>query len=121
MGAGVDLTPKSQYAHPAMTEDRPMNGIIDIGAYEVAPVGTGGAGGGGGGGGAGGGAGGSSGGAGGEGGSATGGSGTGGSTDGDEGCGCRVGETGSANTAAIVAIGLGLLFARRRRNGSAAM
>jgi MYXO-CTERM domain-containing protein len=122
MGAGVDLTPKSQYAHPAMTEDRPVNGIIDIGAYEVAPVGTGGAGGGGGAGGAGGGEGGAGGGAGGSGGSATGGTGTGGSTDnGDEGCGCRVGETGSANGAAIVALGLGLLFARRRRNGSAAM
>lgn len=96
-GAGVDLTPKSQYVHPVMTEDRPVNGVIDIGAYEVPPVGMGGAGGGGGAGGSGGGAGGS----------------------GGDGCGCRVGETGSTSNAAIVAIGLGLLFARRRRGRSA--
>jgi MYXO-CTERM domain-containing protein len=122
-GLGVDLTPKSQYAHPAMTENRPVNGAIDIGAYEVAPVGMGGAGGGGGSGmgGAGGSGMGGSGGSdtGGAGGSGTGGAGTGGSmTGGDEGCGCRVGETGSPQGAAVVVAGLALLFARRRRNGS---
>ena len=120
MGMGVDLTPKSQYAHAAMVEDRPVNGVIDIGAYEVAPMGSGGAGGGGGAGGSGGEAGGGvGGGAGGAGGSATGGTGTGGSTAGEEGCGCRVGETGSSGGAAVVAVGLALLFARRRKNGSA--
>lgn len=120
-GAGVDLTPKFHYVHAAMTEDRPVNGVIDVGAYEVAPMGTGGAGGGGGAGGAGGGAGGdggsATGGAGGDGGSATGGAGTGGSPTAEgDGCGCRVGETGSATGAVAVAMGLGLLFARRRRS-----
>jgi hypothetical protein len=30
----VSLTPASQYLHPAKREDRPVNGTIDIGAYE---------------------------------------------------------------------------------------
>jgi hypothetical protein len=30
----VSLTPTSQYVHPSMREDRPVNGTIDIGAYE---------------------------------------------------------------------------------------
>jgi hypothetical protein len=30
----VSLTPTSQYLHPANREDRPVNGTIDIGAYE---------------------------------------------------------------------------------------
>jgi hypothetical protein len=30
----VSLTPTSQYVHPISREDRPVNGVIDIGAYE---------------------------------------------------------------------------------------
>jgi hypothetical protein len=30
----VSLTPTSQYLHPTKREDRPVNGTIDIGAYE---------------------------------------------------------------------------------------
>jgi hypothetical protein len=30
----VNLTPTSQYVHPISRQDRPVNGPIDIGAYE---------------------------------------------------------------------------------------
>jgi hypothetical protein len=33
-GAGVSLAPTSQYVHPINRQDRPINGTIDIGAYE---------------------------------------------------------------------------------------
>jgi hypothetical protein len=33
-GASVSLTPTSQYVHPTNRQDRPINGTIDIGAYE---------------------------------------------------------------------------------------
>ena len=33
-GASVSLTPASQYVHPTNRQDRPINGTIDIGAYE---------------------------------------------------------------------------------------
>jgi len=32
--ASVSLTPTSQYVNPANRQDRPVNGVIDIGAYE---------------------------------------------------------------------------------------
>lgn len=36
-GAGVSLTPTSQYVHPHNRQDRPATGAIDIGAYEFMP------------------------------------------------------------------------------------
>lgn len=34
IGAGVSLVPTSQYVHPIGRQNRPINGTIDIGAYE---------------------------------------------------------------------------------------
>jgi MYXO-CTERM domain-containing protein len=118
-GAGVDLTPKSEYMHVAGLADRPTDDPIDIGAYEIpGPVmGTGGAGG--------------EGGSSGDGGAGVGGAGQGGAASSssssgtggrdipgdDEGCGCRVGDAGSSKSAAFVALGLALLYGARRRRG----
>lgn len=110
-----DLTPKRQYLHPLMGEDRPVNGALDQGAYEIpAPsTGTGGAGGGG--------QGGSSAGSGGAGGGNAGGasasSSSSGGQPGDEGdCGCRaVGSSGSQSGMALAVVGTALLFFTRRR------
>jgi hypothetical protein len=32
--ASFSLTPTTQYVHPTNRQDRPINGTIDIGAYE---------------------------------------------------------------------------------------
>jgi hypothetical protein len=37
LGGTFDLTPVLQYVHPANRQARPVNGVIDIGAYELAP------------------------------------------------------------------------------------
>lgn len=120
MGAGLDLTPVSQYMHTAQLEDRPVDDPIDIGAYEIPPPVSPGAGGAGGtGGGAGVGGGGQGGNGAGEGGASASSTGTGGRTDegDDTGCGCRVGDEGSPKGAAFVALGVALLYGARRRRG----
>jgi MYXO-CTERM domain-containing protein len=40
---GFSLMPREQYLHPAAHEPRPVVGVVDVGAYEYAPEGTGGA------------------------------------------------------------------------------
>lgn len=114
MAGGFDLAPKSQYLHVAATEARPVDDPIDIGAYEIpAPPGTGG------GGGAGGGGTGGSIGVGGSGmsssSSSSSSSGGGGGPADDGGCGCRTGDAGSPQGAALVAFGIALLYGVRRR------
>jgi len=37
VGGTFDLTPLYQYVHPTNREPRPLNGVIDIGAYELTP------------------------------------------------------------------------------------
>ena len=37
LGGTFDLTPVFQYVHPTNREPRPVNGVIDIGAYEFVP------------------------------------------------------------------------------------
>ena len=37
VGGTFDLTPLYQYVHPTNREPRPLNGVIDIGAYEFTP------------------------------------------------------------------------------------
>jgi hypothetical protein len=37
LGGTFDLTPLYQYVHPTNREPRPLNGVIDIGAYEFTP------------------------------------------------------------------------------------
>ena len=37
LGGTFNLTPAFQYAHPTNRETRPVNGAIDIGAYEFTP------------------------------------------------------------------------------------
>jgi hypothetical protein len=37
LGGTFDLTPLYQYVHPTNRETRPLNGVIDIGAYEFTP------------------------------------------------------------------------------------
>jgi MYXO-CTERM domain-containing protein len=120
-GAGMDLTPVSQYMHTAQLEDRPVNGAIDIGAYEIPPPvnpsGAGGAGGAGGGAGVGGGG---QGGEGeGQGGASASSTGTGGRVDpaAEGGCDCRMGTEGSPKGAALAALGVALLYGARRRRG----
>jgi hypothetical protein len=112
MGLGVDLTPKTHYVHTAMSEVRPENGAIDIGAYEVPPpVGPTGSGGAGGAGGTG--AGGDpAAGSGGMGAASTGAGtgGTGGVGD-DPGCDCRAGASGSSTGGVLAALGLAVLSA----------
>lgn len=117
VGAGLDLKPMSQYMHIAQIEDRPVDDPIDVGAYEIPPpvMGTGGGGAGGMGGSSNDGGGGSQGSGG---GSSSASSGSGGaSSGGDEGCGCRVGEADTPKPAALIAFGVALLYAARRRRG----
>lgn len=128
MGAGVDLTPKVHYVHPASSTGRMIVGKIDIGAYELngdggsGGSGTGGSGTGGmgvGGGMASGGAGGMGNGAGGDGGTGTnsgGSAGAGGGGTGDDGsCACEV--VGARDVSSrLLAGGIALLaFVSRRR------
>ena len=37
LGGTFDLTPVYQYVHPTNREPRPLNGVIDVGAYEFVP------------------------------------------------------------------------------------
>ena len=37
LGGTFELTPVFQYVHPTNREPRPVNGVIDIGAYELSP------------------------------------------------------------------------------------
>jgi MYXO-CTERM domain-containing protein len=114
-GGDLDLTPTSQYMHTAKTEARPVDDPIDMGAYEIpGPVnpGAGGAGGTGGGAGVGGdGQGGE-----GQGGASASSTGTGGrDVEPEGGCDCRMGTESSPKGAALVALGVALLYGARRR------
>lgn len=115
-----DLSPKRQYLHPLSGEDRPVNGALDQGAYEVPPPasGSGGAGGAG--------TGGSNPGTGGAGGNGNTGGGSASSSSGgaepaDEGgCGCRTPSTSGTQSGAALSVMAAVLlfFTRRRRTGT---